>query len=171
VEDFGGKRFEIGKLESRSITGRLGGVNASGLDRRAILPPMSRPALLAIVLSAAAAALGCDLREPKSAALAALGWPSFREIEAPQAREAVRGGALLLQARGEDHPARRAAGARLVLPGQPLDEAARGRTIVVVAEEPELGFQLGARLARAGETRVAVVPGGLPAWETEATEE
>lgn len=132
---------------------------------------MSRPALLAIVLGAASAAAGCDLRETGGAALAALGWPSFREIEAQQAVGAVKGGALLLQADGEEGPARRAPGARGVAPDEPLGDAAGTRRIVVVAEEPELGLRLAARLARAGATRVALVPGGLPAWNTETMEE
>jgi hypothetical protein len=136
-----------------------------------MLPPMSRPALFAIALGAAAAASGCDLRARSAQALGRLGFPSFREVDPQQAREAVRGGALLLQARGEEPPARSAAGARLVAPDQPLDEAAAGHKIVVVAEQPELGLRLGARLARAGASDVAVVPGGLPAWETETTED
>jgi hypothetical protein len=132
---------------------------------------MSRPALLAIALGAASAAAGCDLRETASVALAGAGRPSFREVEAPQARAAVRGGALLLQARGAEPPARRAAGARLVEAGAPLDEAELAHRIVVLAEEPELGLRLGAQLARAGAARVAVVAGGLPAWNEQKTEE
>ena len=137
-----------------------------------MLRPMSRPALLAIAFGAAAAATGCgDIREPAGALLASLGRPSFREVDAQQAREAVRRGALLLQVRDEEKPARSAAGARLVTLEEPLYEAAAGRRIVVVAEESELALRLGARLARAGSTRVAVVPGGLPAWRTQTTED
>jgi hypothetical protein len=137
-----------------------------------MLPPMVGPALLAIAIGAGAAATGCgDLREPGGTLLAALGHPSFREVDAEKAGEAVHGGALLLQARGAQHPSRSTPGARLVTPEQPLDAGDLGRRIVVVAEEPELALQLGARLARAGATRVAVVPGGLPAWRTETTEE
>jgi hypothetical protein len=133
---------------------------------------MSRAALFAIAFGAAAVASGCgDVREPGVALLASLGRPSFREVDARQARAAVRRGALLLQARGAESPARSAPGARLVGPDQPLDEGVAGQRIVIVAEEPELGFQLGARLARAGATRVAVVPGGLAAFEMETTEE
>jgi len=132
---------------------------------------MSRPALFAIALGAAAAASGCDFRARSAQALGRLGVPSFREVDPQQARDAVRGGALLLQARGEAAPARNAAGARLVASDQPLDEALAGHRIVVLAEQPELGLRLGARLARAGATDVAVVPGGLPAWVTETTED
>jgi len=132
---------------------------------------MSRPALFAIALGAAAAASGCDFRARSAQALGRLGVPSFREVDPQQARDAVRGGALLLQARGEAPPARNAAGARLVASDQPLDEALAGHRIVVLAEQPELGLRLGARLARAGATDVAVVPGGLPAWVTETTED
>lgn len=59
----------------------------------------------------------------------------------------------------------------MVAPGEPLAEDAAGRRIVIVAEEPDLGLRLGARLARTGLTGVAVVPGGLPAWDDEDREE
>jgi hypothetical protein len=126
---------------------------------------MSRPALLVIAL-AAWALPGCDVREEASAALGSLGMASFRTIDGREARRLAEGGdALLLQARGEEPPARRIPGARMMAPDDALDEAPGGRRIVVLAEAQELGFRLGARLARAGATRVAVVPGGLPAWE------
>jgi rhodanese-related sulfurtransferase len=129
-----------------------------------MLPRMSRPALLAIAL-AAWALPGCDVREEAGAALGAVGVASFREVPAPEARRLAEGGdALLLQVRGEDPPARRIPGARLVGGDEAPEEAAGGRRVVVLAEAPELGFRLGARLARAGATRVAVVSGGLPAW-------
>jgi hypothetical protein len=38
-------------------------------------------------------------------------------------------------------------------------------------EESDLGFRLGAELARAGASNVAVVPGGLPAWDDEENRE
>ena len=129
---------------------------------------MSRPGLLAFALGAASAAAGCDV----GSALAVLGRPSFREIDAQQARRLVEDGdAFLLQARGEGQPGHRVPGARMVAPGEPLAEGTAGRRIVIVAEEPELGFRLGARLARAGATGVTVVPGGLPAWDDENREE
>ena len=132
-----------------------------------MLPRMSRPALLALALGAVAAA-GCDV----GSALAVLGRPSFREIDPRRARNLVEeDGALLLQARGEGHPAQRLRGARMVAPGDPLADDAAGRRIVIVAEDPGFGFRLGARLARAGNTGVAVVPGGLPAWDDENREE
>jgi hypothetical protein len=129
---------------------------------------MLRPALLVLALGAASASAACDL----PSALAALGRPSFREIDAQRARSLVRDdGALLLQARGEVPPAHRVRGARMVAPEEPLAEDATGRSIVIVAEEAELGLRLGARLARAGLTGVTVVPGGLPAWDDEDREE
>lgn len=128
---------------------------------------MSRPALLALALGAASAAAGCDV----GSALAAVGRPSFREIDSQQARSLVAGGALLLQARGEAQPGHRVPGARMVAPGEPLADGEAGRRIVIVAEESDLGFRLGARLARAGATGVTVVPGGLPAWDDEKREE
>jgi hypothetical protein len=129
---------------------------------------MSRPALFALALGAASAGAGCDV----GGALAVLGKPSFREVDAQEARHWVRdGGALLLQARGEGQPGHRVEGARVVAPGDALAEEAAGRRIVIVAEEPDLGLSLGARLARAGVTGVAVVPGGLPAWDDEKSKE
>jgi hypothetical protein len=129
---------------------------------------MSRPALFALALGAVAAGGGCDL----GGALAALGRPSFREVDARQARDWVRdGGALLLQARGEGQPAHRLRGARMVAPGEALAEDDAGRRIVIVAEEADLGLSLGARLARAGIADVAVVSGGLPAWDDEKSKE
>jgi hypothetical protein len=129
---------------------------------------MSRPALFALALGAVAAGAGCDL----DGALAALGKPSFREVDARQARDWVRdGGALLLQARGEGQPAHRLRGARMVAPGEALAEDDAGRRIVIVAEEADFGLSLGARLARAGIADVAVVSGGLPAWDDEKSKE
>ncbi len=137
-----------------------------------MLRPMSRPALLAILLGGTPALCGCDPADAASAALAALGRPSFREVDAGRARQwLARGDAVLLQARGDAPPARRVAGAELVAPDAPLAEAAAERRIVIVSEEPELGLRLGARLARAGRTRVAVVSGGLPRWEPAPEEE
>ena len=127
---------------------------------------MSRPALLALALGAASAAAGCDV----GSALAAVGRPSFREIDSQQARSLVAGGALLLQARGEAQPGHRVPGARMVAPGEPLADEEAGRRIVIVAEESDLGLRLGARLARAGATGVTVVPGGLPAWDEKREE-
>jgi hypothetical protein len=133
-----------------------------------MLPRMSRPALFALALGAAAAGAACDA--PRG--LAALGRPSFREVDAQRGRDLVReGGALLLQARGDAQPAHRVRGARMVAPGEPLAEDAAGRRIVIVAEEPDLGLRLGARLARAGLTGVTVVSGGLPAWDDDYREE
>jgi hypothetical protein len=42
---------------------------------------------------------------------------------------------------------------------------------VIVAEEADFGLSLGARLARAGIADVAVVSGGLPAWDDEKSKE
>ena len=129
---------------------------------------MLRSALLGLALGAASAGTACDA----PSALAVLGRPSFREIDAQSARGLVEeGGALLLQARGEGQPAHRVRGARMLAPGEALAEDAPGPRIVIVAEEPDLGFRLGARLARAGLTGVTVVPGGLPAWDDEDREE
>jgi hypothetical protein len=133
-----------------------------------MLPPMSRPALLALALGAACAAGGCDF----ASAEAWLGRPSFREVDAGQARRLVEErGALLIQARGEGQPGHRMVGARMLAPGEPLAEELAGHRIVVVSEEPDLGLRLGARLARAGMRDVTVVPGGLPVWNVEKREE
>jgi hypothetical protein len=133
-----------------------------------MLPQMSRPALFALAFGAVAAGAACDAPH----ALAALGRPSFREVDARRGRDLVREeGALLLQARGESQPAHRVRGARMVAPGEPLAEDDAGRRIVVVAEQPDLALRLGARLARAGRTGVTVVSGGLPAWDDEDREE
>jgi hypothetical protein len=133
-----------------------------------MLPRMSRPALLALALGAVSAGSGCDV----GGALAALGKPTFREVDARQARDWVReGDALLVQARGTGQPAHRLRGARMMAPGEALAEDAKGRRIVIVAEEADLGLSLGARLARAGVTGVAVVSGGLPAWDDDKSKE
>jgi hypothetical protein len=134
---------------------------------------MPRSALLALWLAGATLTLGCDAQDVAGRVLAACGRPSFREVDAARAqRWRSDGDLLLLQARGEEPPARRVPGAALVAAadGAPA-EAAPGRRIVVVAEETELGLRLGARLARAGVARVAVVSGGLPAWQPEPREE
>jgi hypothetical protein len=137
-----------------------------------MLTPMSRAARLALALGAASAAaglLGCDPADAAGAALRALGRPVLRELPPEEARARVENGALLLQARGEGAPARRLPGARIVRPDEPLAPPDRGHSFVVVAEKPDAGFRLGARLARAG-ARVAVVPGGLPSWESPTEE-
>ena len=133
---------------------------------------MSRPVLLALAVGTAYAVPGCDVRGSATAALAATGTPSFREVAPSEAHRLVENdGALLLQARGDAPPDRRAYGARLVAPGEALAEASAGRRIVVVSEERALGFRLGARLAREGATGVAVMMGGLPEWEQSNREE
>jgi hypothetical protein len=137
-----------------------------------MLPRMLRPVLLAVLLAGAQALLGCDPGDGAGLVLAALCRPSFREVDASRAhRWLARGDALLLQVRGDEPPARRVAGAELVVPDAPLAEAPAERRIVIVSEEPELGLRLGARLARAGRTHVAVVSGGLPSWEPRREEE
>jgi hypothetical protein len=137
-----------------------------------MLPPMPRAVLLAILLGGVPSLQGCDPADGVSAGLTALGRPSFREVDAGHARRWLAdGGALLLQVRGDEPPARRLAGAELVVADAPLAEAPAERRIVIVSEEPELGLRLAARLARAGRTHVAVVSGGLPSWEPEPVEE
>lgn len=142
-----------------------------GLDRRAILPPMSRPVLLALAVGTVCSA-SCDVRGAAGAALASLGTPSFREVAPREAHRLVeRGGARLVQARGEEPPAHHLSGAQLVAPGEGLADGEAERRIVVVSEEPALGLQLGAQLARKGATGVAVMMGGLPEWERPDREE
>lgn len=132
------------------------------------MPRMSRPSLLALALAAASAAAGCDL----GTALAAVGHPSFRELEAGEGRAvAARDDVLLVQARGEGQPAHRVRGARMLAPEEPLAEALGASRILIVSEQPELGFRLAARLSRAGATGVMVVSGGLPAWDEKTREE
>jgi hypothetical protein len=137
-----------------------------------MLRRMRRGVRLAIGIGGAAALLGCDAADAASSALAVFGRPTFREVDAGDARRWLEhGDALLLQAQGDVPPARRVAGAELVAADGPLAESPAERRIVIVSEEPELGLRLGARLARAGRTHVAVVSGGLPRWETGSAEE
>ena len=99
-----------------------------------------------------------------AAALAALGRASVQLVDAPTGARLAAGGDVVLQARGDDGASARVPAARAVRDGEPLAEPPAGRRFVVVSAEPELGLRLGARLARAGAARVAVVSGGLPFW-------
>jgi len=133
-----------------------------------MLRPMSRPVLLALAIGSA----GCDVHGAAGAALATLGTPSFREVASGEAHRMVeREGALLVQARGDARPSHRIQGAHLMALGEGLAEGEAERRIVVVSEEPALGFQLGAQLAREGATGVAVMMGGPPEWERPDGEE
>jgi hypothetical protein len=127
---------------------------------------MPRSAWLALGLAVVPAALGCDAQDAAGRVLAALGEASFREVDAARAqRWRADGELLLLQARGDEPPARRVAGAALVAAADGALEGGPERRVVIVAEERDLALRLGARLARAGVPRVAVVSGGLPSWE------
>lgn len=132
-----------------------------------MLPPMPllTPPLVALA-GAALASLACDARGTAGGMLGAAGCARFEEVAADEAQRWLeRDGALLLQARGERSPARALRGARIVPVGAPLAPPAAGHTIVVVAEEPELGLELAAALAREGAARVGFVAGGLPSFE------
>ena len=94
---------------------------------------------------------------------------SFRTVSASEGRRLCarsdarlvlaltpRGGAQVADAQG--------VGPDQALPGD-LPIAA---PVVVLAREPEDGYRLAARLARAGIQNVALVEGGVTAWEIEA---
>jgi|GEM_PF-5248396 len=129
---------------------------------------MRRSALLALALGAATAASACDARDVAGASLAALGRPSLREVDAEDGARLVRDGGLVLEARGATGAAPGFPGALAVREGEDLAEPPAGRRFVVVSEDPEQALRLGARLAREGAARVAVVTGGLPAWSAAA---
>jgi hypothetical protein len=112
--------------------------------------------------------LGCD----GETWLSWRGVPSFREVDAHEGHAlAAHPGARLVQLG-------RGPGAWAPLPGAQLFEAEEtwpreleGQgPVVIVAADPQAGFRLAARLARAGEPDVAVVAGGLEAWAEDDAE-
>ena len=89
------------------------------LDRGAMLPRMSRPALLALALGSRVG--GRRLRPADERALAAVGRPSFREIDSQQASASRDGRRAAAPGRAERRsPAQRVPGARMVAPEEPL---------------------------------------------------
>ena len=127
---------------------------------------MGRATLLALAFGAAPGAGGCDASQALAHALAAIGRPTLRVVDAGAAADLAAAGGTLLEARGDELAPWRAEipGATAVREGAPLADLPPGHTFVVVSQQPELALKLAARLARAGTAPVAVVADGLPAW-------
>ncbi len=74
--------------------------------------------------------------------------------------------AVLLQVRGPDWRGPRVEGTELVASREPLPaELAGASHVVILAEDVGEGLRMAARLSRAGIQRVAVVRGGVAAWQ------
>jgi rhodanese-related sulfurtransferase len=119
------------------------------------------------ILVACLAAAGCD---PSNLGAG----PSFREVDAAAARGLLaEPGVRLLQVRDEAHASRALPDAAVVSPEDPLPAFLAGAegTLIVVAGDRGLALRYAARLARAGYARVAVVDGGLDAWNEAARRE
>ncbi len=98
-----------------------------------------------------------------------LGARSFREVSATEGRRLLeRPGAVLVQPLVTQKPGRIVRGAERIREGAPLPLPVDGAAapVVVVAADVDAGFRAAARLARAGIEEVAVVRGGVAAWET-----
>jgi len=96
------------------------------------------------------------------------GAASFREIDAGQGRELVaREGAQVVQVGHAPLSLAVREGARVVEAGEPWPPDLAAGPVVIVAAEPEEGYRLAARMARAGIQEVAVVAGGVEAWNRE----
>lgn len=130
-------------------------------------PTMASPRLAWLCLPLLLALGACD----------AGGWlrwldvPSFRAVSVAEARRlAADPYAQLVQARRSSGPTLAVTGARVLdLEGDlPQDLATTDRPVVVLANDPDDGMRLAARLARAGIQGVALVEGGVSAWENEA---
>jgi rhodanese-related sulfurtransferase len=74
--------------------------------------------------------------------------------------------AILLQVRGPDWKGPRVDGTELVASRDPLPPGLAGSaTVVILAEDFDEGLRMAARLSRAGIQEVAVVRGGVAAWQ------
>jgi len=93
---------------------------------------------------------------------------SFREVNALQARElAARAGAQVIQVGRGPVDLALPEGARVVEPGWEWPQEPGPGPVVIVGAAPEAGYRLAGRMARAGIQGVAVVAGGLDAWNRE----
>ncbi len=118
-------------------------------------------------LALAAAATGCDAE----AWLRARQARAFREVGAAEARRLVTGeDGLLLQDAASAGSTGWVTPARVLAAEGPLPEelVATQRPLVVVAGDDATARRLAARLVRAGAGSVAVVRGGVAAWQRHA---
>jgi len=94
--------------------------------------------------------------------------PSFREVDASEGRELMsRQGAQVIQVGHAALSVAQREGARVVEAGGAWPADLAPGPVVIVAAEPEEGYRLAARMARAGIQEVVVVAGGVEAWNHE----
>jgi hypothetical protein len=123
---------------------------------------MRRVPAVALLLVTALGAAGCDW----SGVLARLGRRSLREVDADRARAWIEEGrGVLVQVRDLEERLPALPGALRMAPDAPVPEAVRAERgwVVVVGSQRDAALRLGAHLARAGVTRVAVATGDVAA--------
>jgi len=113
----------------------------------------------------AAAALGVVLAACDPGWLHERGLRVIREVSAGEGMRLLEDpGTALIQVRGDAWTGVRVEGTALVAEQDPLPEQVAGR-VVVLAEGLDEGMRMAARLSRAGIRDVAVVRGGVAAWQ------
>ena len=129
--------------------------------------PVTHSRALVATLALAVVGTACDVGEW----LWAGGVRNFREVSAAEGRKlAAEPAAHLIQVQRATEHAALVPGAWLLSPDEapPPELGEVTAPVVVLAAENGEGYRLAARLVRAGIQGVAVVDGGLDAWEIEA---
>jgi rhodanese-related sulfurtransferase len=121
------------------------------------------------------ASLGCELGsgDPSSGAGSSDGWglAGIRLIREVSAGEGLRlledPETVLVQVREPTRRTNRVAGTEIVSARDPLPShvTESSATVVILAEDASEGMRVAARLSRAGIRDVAIVRGGVAAWE------
>lgn len=121
-----------------------------------------------LIAALALASGGCDTGTGDR-----VGWvvPGMRVIREVSAGEGLRlledPETILVQVREPTRSSHRVAGTEIVGARDPLPSFVTGSsaTVVILAEDASEGMRVAARLARAGIQGVAIVRGGVAAWE------
>jgi len=121
-----------------------------------------------LIAALALAAGGCDTASGERLGWAPSGLRVIREVSAGEGLRLLEDPeTLLVQVRGPSRASHRVAGTEIVGARDPLPShvAEASATVVILAEDASEGMRVAARLSRAGIQGVAIVRGGVAAWE------